>query len=76
MVIRNENPKFPVEPTVVVPPEIHLSLHRQVRSETRCLRFWPHLRMGLVQAVGLVPAVTVALSRGAGHAWVRDGEEE
>jgi periplasmic protein TonB len=26
VVIRNESPKLPVEPTVVVPPEIHLSL--------------------------------------------------
>jgi periplasmic protein TonB len=26
VVIRNENPKLPVEPTVVVPPEIHLPL--------------------------------------------------
>src|ERR1700687_228766 len=26
VVIRNENPKLPVEPTVVVPPEIHLLL--------------------------------------------------
>ena len=26
VVIRNENPKLPVEPTVVVPPEIHLAL--------------------------------------------------
>jgi TonB family protein len=26
VVVRNENPKLPVEPTVVVPPEIHLSL--------------------------------------------------
>jgi periplasmic protein TonB len=28
VVIRNENPKLPVEPTVVVPPEIHLLLPR------------------------------------------------
>jgi periplasmic protein TonB len=28
VVVRNENPKLPVEPTVVVPPEIHLSLPR------------------------------------------------
>jgi periplasmic protein TonB len=26
VVIRNENPKLPVEPTVLVPPEIHLSM--------------------------------------------------
>ncbi len=26
VVVRNENPKLPVEPTVVVPPEIHLAL--------------------------------------------------
>lgn len=26
VVIRNENPKLPIEPTVVVPPEIHLQL--------------------------------------------------
>jgi protein TonB len=26
VVIRNENPKLPVEPTVVVPPEIHLAI--------------------------------------------------
>ena len=26
MVVRNENPKLPVEPTVVVPPDIHLAL--------------------------------------------------
>ena len=26
VVIRNENPKLPVEPTVVVPPEIHLPI--------------------------------------------------
>ena len=28
IVIRNENPKLPVEPTVVVPPEIHLPIPR------------------------------------------------
>ena len=28
VVIRNENPRLPVEPTVVVPPEIHLALQQ------------------------------------------------
>lgn len=59
--VRNEDPKLPVETTVVVLPEMHLALRQSGPLVIRFLRFSATPRTGPVQAEGSA-LVAVAVS--------------